>query len=1123
VEKWMVEQPEVIGGHKILGEIGRGACGVVYKAQSPDSPVVVALKLLQTEVSSPVETLRFEREFRLTSSCEHPYLVKTHQYGTSQGQPFYTMELVSGDSFSRRFKDLRTSNERDALAKVVDAIFQGLEHIHDKRIVHRDLKPGNVLVNEKDEPRILDFGLARPQHGEEAHQLTTPGTVVGTVHYLSPEQLSSRPLDGRSDLFSVGTMIYEVLAGQLPFDADHPIGVFGQILSQPPAPLDLPGGFPSELRDLVLKLLEKEPSDRYQTAGEALAAWRKVMFGVDEQAKVREVQAPEQLYMPRFVGQSVALEAFHRVMGATGPNILLVRGRAGAGKSRFLEEVGALAKAKGFTHTGARASGQDSTPYHLWIPSLRQAFKRPKPAMMSLRQVLTTLLPELGYSKASATSKPQLFEAMARTLRLQKGLIWLDDVQLADSASLEFLHYLSRCLTTEDELTVVVTYDPDDMRLLQRTRDALIGAEFALETTLVPLTEEEVAWQVGSMLAGELDQASSLLLHGDTTGNPLYIGEAVKAALAEGRLVHSGGHWTLNPPSESPLTGTVRDQLHRQLDSLEPGDREVLKLAALIGFDFDFEVLAQVSEVPKMELLDRILRVSDKGFLIESEEDRFRFGSRALNQVLLESIPDEKARELHRKVAQVLETLLPRSRWVVDIALHYEAAGCPENAATHLLASGAEALRNFACADALDFYERALQVPNDKRSAMSDDLILEKISKAKQGLGRFEEAERQYKELLQRAVAPLTQVRLRRKIAECQQMLGNFHAAHDHLTEALNLVGVGRDPKAQKAAPVQWVQKLFREISSKFNSDELMSHHLHRVLDRQLSNLFFLRPPNWIREFFRLALLQEDVAKKLGNPESEGQAQIFLGFVELHNGHLESATQHWEKGLSIVTPLRDSPYKALLIRNMGLMHLLAGNADRARELSEMTMKISERLTDRPGLTQVRMVLCAIELHLAHFDEALEHARTMLTTADDAGLPVFRALGWSYLARATAYLEQDDDEARQHLAKAEELGKAMRLPYVDMMLWIARAWVSCDRGCHEECLQAADKGLELCHRIDSLPFYRLTLRCARLWSSVESSTTDRDVLQGQLEAFREDSQKHQVLQFVGVADELLARV
>lgn len=1115
-----MEKPEVIGEHKILSEIGRGACGVVYKAQNPASPDVVALKLLQTDLSaSPVETLRFEREFRLTSSCDHPFLVKTHEYGTSHGLPFYTMELICGEGFNKRFKDLRTSGEVEEFARVVDGIFAGLEHIHEKRIVHRDLKPENVLVNEKNEPRILDFGLARPQHGEDSHTLTNPGTVVGTVHYLSPEQLSARPLDGRSDLFSVGTMLYEVLAGRLPFNADHPIGVFGQILSQSPPPLELPEGFPTELNDLVMKLLQKEPSNRYQTAGEAMVAWRRVMFGVEEKAKVREVQLPEELYMPRFVGQAAALEAFRQAFGSNGPNILLVRGKAGSGKSRFLEEVAALAQARGLTHSGARANTQESTPYQLWIPSLRQAFKRPQPAMMPLRQVLTTLLPELGYSKASATSKSQLFESMARTLRLQRGLIWLDDIHLADSASLEFLHYLSRRISPEDELTVIATYNPDiPARFVQRTRDALIGAEFALETSLVPLTREEIAAKVESMLAGSLDDASANLLHSETNGNPLYTGEAVKAALAEGRLRNADGRWTLTPPAESPITGSVRDQLQRQLQSIDPEDREVLRLASLLGFDFDFEVLCEICEIPKMELLDRVLKVSDKGFLIESEEDSFRFGSRALHQILLESIPAEEAGELHRKVAQVLETLQPRSRWVVDIARHYEAAGCPENAATHLLASGAEALRNFAHEDALDFYQRALKVPNDKRTTMSDDLILEKVAKAKQGLGRFEEAEAQYQELLGRAAATITQVRLRRKIAECQQMLGKFQQAHGHLTEALDLVGVGQGAKAPKTAPMQWVQKLFREISTKFNSNELMSHHLHRVLDRQLSNLFFLRPANWTQEVFRLALLQEDVAKKLGNPESEAQAQIFLGFVKLHGRELEAATGHWERGLALVTPLRESPYKALLIRNMGLMHLLAGNVARARELCEMTQKISERLSDRPGLTQVRMVLCAVELHWAHFDLALEHARAMLATADDAGLPVFRALGWSYLARATAHNDLHG-EALQHLAKAEELAQSMQLPYVDMMLWIARAWVHCDLGRYEECQRAVSEGLELCRRIDSLPFYRLTLRCAGLWSAVDAKNVDPAALS----AFRQDCQEHQVGQFVKIADQLLARI
>jgi len=204
------------------------------------------------------------------------------------------------------------------------------------------------------------------------------------------------------------------------------------------------------------------------------------------------------------------------------------------------------------------------------------------------------------------------------------------------------------------------------------------------------------------------------------------------------------------------------------------------------------------------------------------------------------------------------------------------------------------------------------------------------------------------------------------------------------------------------------------------------------------------------------------------------------------------------------------------------MYLLAGNATRARELCEITQKMSRELHDRPGLTQVSMVLCDIELHWAHFEKALEHAQALLDTADDAGLPVFKALGWSYLARATAHNEQRE-EARAHLAKAEELAEIMKLPYVDMMVWIARAWVNCDLGCDAECQEAVQRGLELCERIESLPFYRLTLQCASLWSAVETRTEDSGVLTQRLQEFREECRQHQVTQFVHISDKLLSRV
>jgi tetratricopeptide (TPR) repeat protein len=1128
-----VEQPEVIEGHRILDVVGQGACGIVYKALRPDSEDTVALKLLQSTLAGTmVDTLRFEREFRLASTCDHPFLVKAMTYGNFNGRPFYTMELIDGVDFSSRFKSLRKGQDMEAFAKVVEGLLDALNHIHNMGIVHRDLKPENVLVDANEDPRILDFGLAKPQYGDDTPTLTNPGTVLGTINYLSPEQLSARPLDGRADLFSLGTMLYEVLSGKLPFDADHPIGVFGQILSQPPPPLKLPTNFPDELRDLIMKLLNKEPADRYQTAAEALADWRRIMLGVEAPATVRVVKLPEQLYMPRFVGQLQALQAFENILQGKTPRVLLVAGPSGAGKSRFTEECCAAVKARGLSQSGARANGVENTPYQLWTAPLRQAFKRPKPALMPLRSVLSPLLPELGFFKDGATSKSQLFEAMSRALRLQGGLVWLDDSHLGDSASLEFLHYLARSITPMDTLMVVATYHPNQAdKLFNRTRDALIAAEFASQCELKPLSVDEIQTMVSSMLGGQLDQASSSVLFSDTSGNPLYTGEAVKAALSEELIEFESGEWRLKACSQRSISNDVRDQLDRQLNSIEEEDFEVLKLAAVIGFEFNFELLSLTSHIPKMELLDRILRVSDKGFLIESEEDCFRFGSRALHQVLVDSVPENDRPALHNTVALALEGLQPRQRWVVDIARHFEAAGQPEKAVTHLLAAGAEASRNFAHQDALDFYNRVLEVPSSQRN-MTDATILEYAADARQGLGLYKMAEGEYETLLLGAKATVTQVRLRRKIAECQQMTGDFIKAHENLSEGLALLGIGPRAKAstnkKSAFPLSWVKKTFPQLNSKLPSDDMMSQQIHRLLDRQLSTLFFLRPPAWTQTVLELAQLQNNVAKKLGNPEAAAQAQIFLGFVDLHRGRRDSALAHWDKGITVAAKLRDTPYKALLLRNTGLMHLLAGDATKALELCQITQHISERLGDRPGLTQCHMVCCGIELHWAHFDKALEHARSMLTTADDAGLPVFRALGWSYLARATAHNDKLD-EAQQHLAKATSMARELQLPYVDMMVSIARAWVNCDLANYHESAQAVEEGLALCELIEALPFYRLTLRCAALWGGVAKlkfaipAQGESETLAIQLQEFQEDSKRHGIVQFIGIAGDLIEQL
>lgn len=1120
-----VEQPDVIGGHQILDVVGRGACGVVYKALCPTTNAIVALKLLGSSLpGTTIDKLRFEREFRLASECDHPFLVKTLNYGTEEGRPYYTMELIDGVNFRVRFEKLLELDEVAAFSKVVDGLLDALAHIHEMGIVHRDLKPENVLVDQDNQPRILDFGLARPQYSEDAPRLTNPGTVLGTVHYLSPEQLSSRPLDGRSDIFSVGTMVYEVLAGRLPFDADNPMAVFGQILSQPPPAFSLPARFPPELVNLVMKLLNKEPADRFQGAREALNQWRRVMLGANETAIFRQVVLPEQLYMPRFVGQESALRAFDQIRSEEKvPRVLLVAGDAGSGKSRFLEECSARVKARGLPQSGARAPQGESLPYQLWIEPLRDAFKRPHPFLMPLRSVLSKLLPELGFFRDGAATKSQLFEAMSRALRARGGLVALDDVHYTDPASIEFLLYLGRSLKPDDSLVVVATYIPAlAQSLLKRTRGALLGAEFAREQNLEPLSETEIQTMVGSMLGGEFDPDSSATLYRQTSGNPLHTGEAVKAALAENRLELFGGTWRLG--AGGPATqGTVGDQLSRQLQSLEEQDREILSLAATIGFDFDFDLLSATSQMPKAELLDRILKVSDKGFLIESEAGLFRFGSRALLQAILESIPDDVRPGLHVSVAQSLEKRMPRQRWVVDIAHQYEAAGQPQKAVTHLLAAGAEASRNFAHKDARDFYRRALEVPAEQRS-ISDQALHEYIADALHGLGKYQEAVAEYERLLELAKATVSKVRLRRKIAEGQQMLGDFASAHRHLSEGLTLLGVGAQPAKEGAVAASWVQKTFSQLTTKFNSQDVMSHQIHRILDRQLSTLFFLRPPAWTKDVHDLASLQQDIASKLGNPEAAAQAQIFLGFSDLHQGKRESAVGHWDNVISIAQNLRDGPYKAVLLRNTGLMLLLAGDATRALSLCQTTEVISERMGDRAGLTQNHMVSCAIELHWGHFEKALAHARAMLASADDAGLPVYRALGFSYLARAAARTD-NSDEAQHHLNKAMDLAIDLRLPFVDMMMMIARAWVLCNLNNFRESLVAVEEGLILCQEIEALPFYRLTLDCARLWASLEwlqEGSAPQEVasdISSRLEAFRKATIDHGVSQFVKIGGEL----
>ncbi|MCI0396015.1 MAG: AAA family ATPase [Chloroflexi bacterium] len=753
--------PVLIGGrYRLHNSLGKGGMGRVYRASDRLTGQQLALKrvlasdeLLATSYgdSSYDPRLALAREFQALASLRHPNIIGVLDYGfDAERQPYFTMDLLEN---ARTIVEAGRNQSRAVQLSLIVQLLQALAYLHRRGIVHRDLKPGNVLVpissrqangREMVEPgavRVLDFGLS-----VTIDQAT--GTV-GTLNYMAPEVLRSQPAGPPSDLYAVGILACELLAGQHPFYDRDTVTIIDRILNHPPnlASLDAE----PELQAVLLRLLAKEAGRRYASALDVIQALAAV---ADLPAAVETVATRESfLQAARFVGRQAEMEqltdALAQALEGRGSS-WLVAGESGVGKSRLVDELRIRALVRGALVLRGQTVRGGGSPYAIWRTGIRRLVLHTelndfqagvlKLLVPDIETLLERHVPDAPVLDAQ-TAQNRLLATVAGVIRSQERplVILLEDLQWAEAESLELLARLNR-IAPQLPLLLVTNYRDDERPDLP----ALLPGMRKLK--LERLGDDAIADLSESMLgpAGQQSQVLELLQR-ETEGNPFFLVEVVRALAEEAGQLERVGSKTL--PAQV-FTGGLQQLVERRLNQVPAGNQPLLQLAAAAGRVLNLKVLRAADPGANLE---QWLTNCANAAVLNVQDERWQFAHDKLRERLLARLTEPERRNLYRRVALAFETIYASApERAATLAYFWAQAGDAGQELKYAAVAGQYALQSGANHEAVEFFSRALGirqqldparlVPPDAAEQLEQARWLRQLGEAHLGLGQLGES-----------------------------------------------------------------------------------------------------------------------------------------------------------------------------------------------------------------------------------------------------------------------------------------------------------------------------------------------------------------------------------------------
>ena len=728
--------PAALLHYRIVRKLGQGGMGVVYQARDEKLGRSVVLKLIVPGAAADEGARqRLLREARAASALNHPHIVTVHAVEQDQGLGFIVMEHVEGETLDLLLSrgPLDPPRALRLCAEVADA----LACAHAQGILHRDIKPANVMVTARG-AKVLDFGLAL-RTGAEAQ--TAPGTIVGTAPYLSPEQVRGEALSPRSDVFALGCVLYEALAGRRAFAGQTLRECASQILAvDPPAPGTLAPGIPAGADAVVARALAKEPAQRTASAADLAAELRALVQGgavevgpaTSLAGRARELAALDTLLARAWQGEGAAV---------------FLTGEAGIGKSALADEVVRRAQSRWPPPLVGRGkcieqfgAGEAWEPlYQLWNDALAGPFGgQVREALLSAAPSWSLQLPaaregapegELERRALGATRERvvrELTDALFSLADRRPVLLVLEDLHWADPSTEGLLRALVQLVRRRRVLIVATLRPAWPGEVASRLRAELAGwraRKDAVEIPLGALEPPDVTAMLDQRFApNDFAARAGPALWARTEGNPLFVVALIDRLLEEGRIrAGATGAWHLDGEAAAlELPEGLRALLRKNLGALAPAELELLEMAAVQGTEFDASIASALCGQEQGEADERLTRIAARQRVLRALgvaelpggglTTRWAFAHVLYRDVLLEDFAATRRIRLHLEAgALLLSQYGARSaRHAAELAMHFEQGRDFGRAVEHLLQAGENAMRVFAAVEAERHFDRAL-------------------------------------------------------------------------------------------------------------------------------------------------------------------------------------------------------------------------------------------------------------------------------------------------------------------------------------------------------------------------------------------------------------------------------